>query len=62
MENYHEYARVFNTGNDELLLSKFFSFPFTFTTPFSNQIYETYEDFLKALKEVSKFGSRRDRE
>jgi len=55
MEDYFEYARIFNTGNDELLLSTFFSFPFTFTTPFVNQTYDTKEEFLEALTYVRGF-------
>lgn len=58
MEDYFEYARVFNSGNDELFLSKFFSFPFTFTTPFVDRTYETQEEFLKALKYVSRVQSQ----
>lgn len=53
MDDYNEYARVFNTGNDALLLDKFFSFPFTFSTPFMNQTYKTRDEFLEALNFVS---------
>ncbi|OQV00114.1 SnoaL-like domain-containing protein [Cladophialophora immunda] len=49
MDDYREYARIFNTGNDELLVSTFFSFPFTFTTPFEDKTYQTKEEFLSAL-------------
>jgi hypothetical protein len=49
MEDYREYAKVFNTGDDEKLVSTFFAFPFTFTTPFVNKTYQTKEEFLEAL-------------
>jgi len=32
-----------------LLLTTFFSFPFTFTTPFENKTYQTKEEFLADL-------------
>lgn len=52
MDDYLHYAEIFNTGNDELLVSTFFAFPFTFTTPFVNQRFETEEEFVHQLKIV----------
>lgn len=53
MNNYNEYVRVLNSGDDDLLVSRFFAFPCTFVTPMGEMVFSTKEECLGVLKSVS---------
>lgn len=50
MNDFNELVRILNSGDDDLLVATFFTFPCTFTTPMGEMVFSTKEECVEALK------------